>query len=55
MRLVDLAEPLRCKIALNRQKPDWASGYDINYSESFMNEMSDIYTLTFCFVASGNR
>jgi len=55
MRLVDLAEPLRCKIALNRQKPAWASDYDINYSESFINEMSDIYNQIIILMAKLHR
>ena len=55
MRLIDLAEPLRCKIALNRQKPDWASDYDINYSENFINEMSEVYDQLIILMAKLHR
>ena len=55
MRLIDLAEPLRCKIALARQKPDWASDCDTSHSESFTNEMSEVYNQLMILMAKLHR
>ena len=46
---------MRCKIALSHQKPDWASDYDINYSESFINEMSEVYDQLIILMAKLHR